>query len=191
MRDELTAALQARWEESLADEATDGGDGVGEVEEGVDDFLAALVAALQPVEVVVPGVSPLGMPALPGLDRGLVAFWAISPVMPRTASSTRTLPDRSAPMICCAGPAGTAAPFRWGRRSPSTGRSPRPLHLLALADPADDGYRRTVNTQLTVQESRHRLARKIFHGQRDELRQAYREGQDKTNSARSAWCSTP
>jgi hypothetical protein len=46
MRDELTAALQARWEESLADEATDGDDGVGEVEEGVDDFLAALVAAL-------------------------------------------------------------------------------------------------------------------------------------------------
>jgi hypothetical protein len=74
MRDELTAALQARWEESLTDEATDGGDGVGEVEEGVDDFLAALVAALQPVEVVVPGVSPLGMPALPGLDRGLLAF---------------------------------------------------------------------------------------------------------------------
>jgi TnpA family transposase len=29
-----------------------------------------------------------------------------------------------------------------------------------------------------VQESRHRLARKIFHGQRGELRQAYREGQE-------------
>lgn len=50
--------------------------------------------------------------------------------------------------------------------------------MLALVDPADDGYRRTVNTQLTVQESRHRLARKIFHGQRGELRQAYREGQE-------------
>jgi hypothetical protein len=58
MRDELTAALQARWEESLADEAADGAAGVGEVEEGIDDFLAALVAALQPVEGVVPGVSP-------------------------------------------------------------------------------------------------------------------------------------
>ena len=32
--------------------------------------------------------------------------------------------------------------------------------------------------QLTIQESRHRLARKIFHGQRGELRQAYREGQE-------------
>ena len=58
MRDELTAALQARWEESLADEVTNGAAGLGEVEEGVDDFLAALVAALQPVEGVVPGVSP-------------------------------------------------------------------------------------------------------------------------------------
>jgi len=35
-----------------------------------------------------------------------------------------------------------------------------------------------VHTQLTIQESRHRLARKIFHGQRGELRHAYREGQE-------------
>jgi hypothetical protein len=40
MRDELTAAVRARWEKSLAGEATDCGDCVGEVEEGVDDFLA-------------------------------------------------------------------------------------------------------------------------------------------------------
>jgi hypothetical protein len=32
----------------LAYEATDGDDGVGEFEEGVDDFLAALVAVLEP-----------------------------------------------------------------------------------------------------------------------------------------------
>jgi hypothetical protein len=32
----------------LAYEATDGDDGVGEVEEGVEDFLAALVAVLEP-----------------------------------------------------------------------------------------------------------------------------------------------
>jgi len=89
MRDELTAALQARWEESLADEATDGGDGVGEVEEGVDDFLAALVAALQPVEVVVPGVSPLGSQRCPAWMGALSPLWAISPVMPRAANSSR------------------------------------------------------------------------------------------------------
>ncbi len=35
-----------------------------------------------------------------------------------------------------------------------------------------------MHTQLTVQESRHRLARKLFHGQRGELRQRYREGQE-------------
>jgi hypothetical protein len=38
-----------------ADEATDGDDGVGEVEERVDHLLPAFVAALQPVERVVPG----------------------------------------------------------------------------------------------------------------------------------------
>jgi Tn3 transposase DDE domain len=55
---------------------------------------------------------------------------------------------------------------RWARRSPSTGGSPKTLHLLAFVDPADEGYRRVVRRQLTIQESRHRLARKIFHGQR-------------------------
>jgi TnpA family transposase len=46
-----------------------------------------------------------------------------------------------------------------------------------MCDP-DESYRRTVHVQLTIQESRHRLARKIFHGQRGELRQRYREGQE-------------
>jgi hypothetical protein len=34
-------------------------DGVGEVAEGVDHFLAPFVAALQPGEGIVPGVCPL------------------------------------------------------------------------------------------------------------------------------------
>lgn len=63
------------------------------------------------------------------------------------------------------------------------GRIARTLHLLAVLDPDDDSYRRTVNTQLTVQESRHRLARKLFFGQRGELRQRYREGQEDQLSA--------
>jgi TnpA family transposase len=58
------------------------------------------------------------------------------------------------------------------------GRTAKTLHLLAMCDPDDETYRRAVHTQLTVQESRHRLARKIFHGQRGELRQRYREGQE-------------
>ncbi|ONH32836.1 Tn3 family transposase [Pseudofrankia asymbiotica] len=43
---------------------------------------------------------------------------------------------------------------------------------------ADELLRRRVNTQLNRQESRHNLARKIFHGQKGELRQSYREGQE-------------
>src|SRR3981189_3266006 len=58
----------------LSDEATQGDDGVGEVEEGVDDDRSPFVATLQPVEAVVPRVGALHMPALPGLDRCLLAF---------------------------------------------------------------------------------------------------------------------
>jgi TnpA family transposase len=50
------------------------------------------------------------------------------------------------------------------------------LHLLSFVDP-DDRYRRQASRQLTIQEGRHQLARKIFHGQLGEVRQAYREGQ--------------
>ena len=42
----------------------------------------------------------------------------------------------------------------------------------------DDTYRRRVNRQLSVQESRHTLAREICHGHRGQIRQAYREGQE-------------
>jgi TnpA family transposase len=58
------------------------------------------------------------------------------------------------------------------------GRAAKTLHLLAMCDPDDQTYRRTVHHQLTVQESRRRLARKIFHGRRGEIRRAYREGQE-------------
>ena len=57
-------------------------------------------------------------------------------------------------------------------------RAAKTLHLLAMCDPDDETYRRTVHVQLTVQESRHRLARKIFHGSRGEIRKRYREGQE-------------
>lgn len=56
------------------------------------------------------------------------------------------------------------------------GRIAKTLHLLALIDPVDERYRRSINTQLTVQESRHRLARTIFHGRRGQIYQRYREG---------------
>ena len=47
-----------------------------------------------------------------------------------------------------------------------------------MIDPGDDTHRRTVNTQTTVQESRHRLARKVFHGKHGQVYQKYREGQE-------------
>jgi hypothetical protein len=57
-----------------ADQATQGDDGVGKIEERVDDVLVAFVAALEPVEGVVPGIRAFYMSTLTGLDRGLVAL---------------------------------------------------------------------------------------------------------------------
>lgn len=51
------------------------------------------------------------------------------------------------------------------------GRAAKTLHLLAMYDPDDESCRRMIHVQLTVHESRHRMARKIFYGQRGELRQ--------------------
>jgi hypothetical protein len=42
----------------------------------------------------------------------------------------------------------------------------------------DESYRRRILAQLNRQEGRHSVARVIFHGQRGELRQRYREGQE-------------
>ncbi|MYR14231.1 Tn3 family transposase [Streptomyces sp. SID724] len=42
----------------------------------------------------------------------------------------------------------------------------------------NDTYRRPMNRQLTVQESRHRPARVICHGGCGQIRQAYRERQE-------------
>ena len=56
------------------------------------------------------------------------------------------------------------------------GRIPKTLHLLTFID--DPCYRRDILTQLNRGEGRHRLSRKCFHGQRGELRQRYRQGQE-------------
>lgn len=56
------------------------------------------------------------------------------------------------------------------------GRIIKTLYLLKYLD--DEGYRRRILTQLNRGESRHALARTIFHGQRGELRQRCREGQE-------------
>jgi TnpA family transposase len=56
------------------------------------------------------------------------------------------------------------------------GRIPKTLHLLAYID--DENFRRRILTQLNRGEGRHSLARKCFFGERGELSQRYREGQE-------------
>ncbi|MBD2773974.1 Tn3 family transposase [Iningainema tapete] len=56
------------------------------------------------------------------------------------------------------------------------GRIAKTLYLLPYID--DETYRRRVLTQLNRGEGRHSLARVTFHGQRGEVRQRYREGQE-------------
>src|SRR5205807_6484732 len=55
-------------------------------------------------------------------------------------------------------------------------RIPKTLYLLTYID--DENYRRRILTQLNRGESRHSVARAVFHGQRGELRQRFREGQE-------------
>jgi len=98
------------------------------------------------------------------------------PDMLRVAGSLVTSQVRAYDLLRMIGRDGH--PSALGQAFAEYGRIAKTLHLLAFVDPADEAYRRTVHRQLTIQESRHRLARKIFHGQRGELRQAYREGQE-------------
>lgn len=62
------------------------------------------------------------------------------------------------------------AVLRWADRQDAA--------LLRVVDPVDDTYRCQMNRQLTVQESRHKLARDICHGKRGQIMQAYRDGQE-------------
>ena len=56
------------------------------------------------------------------------------------------------------------------------GRIDKTLHTLNYID--DEDKRRAILVQINRGESRHSLARNVFHGRRGELRQRYREGQE-------------
>src|SRR4051794_39262495 len=71
---------------------------------------------------------------------------------------------------------GGGRPSTLGRAIGDVGRVAKTLYLLNYLD--DEAYRRRILTQLNRGESRHGVARAIFHGQRGELRQRYREGQE-------------
>ena len=98
------------------------------------------------------------------------------PDMLRVAGSLHTGTVAGYDLLRMLGRDGNPSPL--GAAFAEYGRAAKTLHLLAMCDPADETYRRTVHVQLTVQESRHRLARKIFHGLRGEIRKRYREGQE-------------
>ena len=67
-------------------------------------------------------------------------------------------------------------PTRLARALEEWGRVVKSLYLLSYID--DEAYRRRILVQLNRGESRHQLARAVFHGKRGELRQRYREGQE-------------
>ena len=52
------------------------------------------------------------------------------------------------------------------------------LHIINFEGTEAGRYRRRILTQLNRGEGRHSLARTVFHGQRGEVRQRYREGQE-------------
>jgi TnpA family transposase len=62
-------------------------------------------------------------------------------------------------------------PTPLGQAFAEYGRIGKTLHLLRVVDPVDGTYRQ-MNRQLTVQESRHKLARDICHGKRGQITQA-------------------
>ena len=98
------------------------------------------------------------------------------PDMLRVAGSLHTGTVAGYDLLRMLGRDGNPSPL--GAAFAEYGRAAKTLHLLAMCDPVDETHRRTVHVQLTVQESRHRLARKIFHGSRGEIRKRYREGQE-------------
>src|SRR5439155_2398918 len=71
---------------------------------------------------------------------------------------------------------GGGRPSTLGRAIGELGRVAKTLYLLNYLD--DEAYRRRFLTQLNRGESRHGVARAIFHGQRGEVQQRYREGQE-------------
>ena len=67
-------------------------------------------------------------------------------------------------------------PSKLARAIAALGRIPKTLYMLHYID--DESYRRRILIQLNRGEGRHSVARAVFHGQRGELRQRYREGQE-------------
>lgn len=72
-------------------------------------------------------------------------------------------------------------PSTLARAIAELGRIPKTIHMLNFID--DESYRRRVLVQLNRGEQRHKLARRVYHGQRGEVRKRYRQGQEDQLSA--------
>ncbi|MEU8148967.1 Tn3 family transposase [Nonomuraea sp. NPDC048901] len=103
----------------------------------------------------------------------VIAQW---PDMLRVAGSLVTNQVRAYDLLRMFARQGSPTPL--GQAFAEYGRIDKTMHLLSMLDPMDSSYRRSLGKQLSVQESRHRLARKICHGNSGRIRQAYREGQE-------------
>lgn len=98
------------------------------------------------------------------------------PDMLRVAGSLVTNQVRAYDLLRMFGREGHPTPL--GQAFAEYGRIAKTEHLMRMVDPVDDTYRRQMNRQLTVQESRHKLARDVCHGKRDTIHQAYRDGME-------------
>lgn len=103
----------------------------------------------------------------------VITHW---PDMLRVVGSLVTGQVRAYDLLRMFGRGGRPTPL--GTAFAEYGRIAKTLHLLRVVDPVDDTYRRQMNRQLTVQESRHKLARDICHGKRGQIMQAYKTGQE-------------
>ncbi|MFD0271350.1 Tn3 family transposase [Streptomyces sp. NPDC127106] len=127
-----------------------------------------------------PGAEPVsGYGPLEALARNKVSVKKVLtawPDMLRVAGSLVTNQVRAYDLLRMFGREGHPTPL--GQAFAEYGRIAKTLHLLAVVDPVDDTYRRQMHKQLTVQESRHKLARDISHGKKGTIHQAYRDGME-------------
>ncbi len=133
-----------------------------------------LPAGISPEQAGIGGYGPLEAIARHTVNLTKIATqW---PDMQRVVGSLVTNQVRAYDLLRMFGRDGHPSPL--GQGFAEYGRIAKTQHLLALVDPIDDSYQRRQNRQLTIQESRHRLGRKICHGNRGQIRQPYREGQE-------------
>lgn len=101
----------------------------------------------------------------------VITHW---PDMLKVAGSLVTNQVRAYDLLRMFGRDGRPTPL--GAAFAEYGRIAKTEHLLRVVDPVDDTYRRQMNRQLTVQESRHKPAQDVCHGKRGTIHQAYRDG---------------